>query len=186
MWTFSIHLWVTNPEVGIWKSPALIALGSISRYTNCSRSGRIDGGDALSTFLKDWARQLGKPRRILHDTCGTGFRNQLRTEAIDTSGWKIIMAPPGTQSQNGLAERAVLSLKVAVRNALSAESRPVAGQRVSTLSVISKNHAPNTINGAPTIVGNARAMRYPFRICARGLQSQSGFGKPGGSANERG
>ena len=92
---------------------------------------------------------LGKPQRIISDNGGPGFKNQAWQEASHTFGWQLVNAPPNTQSQNGLAERAVRTLKVALKNILSTESRPKISQKYVTMAVIAKNHAPHTITGIP-------------------------------------
>ena len=102
----------------------------------------------MGTFLNYSARNLGKPRRILTDADGPGFRNHARTDASDTLGWQLIAALPGTQSPNGLTERAARSIKTAARHITSTESRPKAAHRILTMAVLSKNHAPHTIDGA--------------------------------------
>ena len=92
----------------------------------------------VETFINDWVRTLGKPRRILLDNGGPGFKNQARNDASYVFGWQLAQEPPNTQSQNGLDERAVRSLKVAVGNILSTESRPRIDQRILTMAVIAK------------------------------------------------
>ena len=138
-----------HPEINGGKSPALIVVDSLSRYINCSLLKRVTGDCILETLLNDWVRTLGKPRKILTDHHGPGFRSKIWTDASDIYGWQLITAPPSTQSQNGLAERAVRSLKVAVRNILSTESRPKIDQMILTQAVIAKNHAPHAITGIP-------------------------------------
>ena len=93
----------SHPEVQGGKSPALIMVDSLSRYVNCSLIGKLTGENVLQTFLNDWVRPLGKPRRILMDNGGPGFKNKAWTDASGIFGWQIVMAPPQTQSQNGLA-----------------------------------------------------------------------------------
>ena len=55
------------------------------------------------------------------------------------------MAPPITQSQNGIDGRDVRPLKTDVRNISSTELHPKVDQHVATLASIAKNNAPNTI-----------------------------------------
>ena len=138
-----------HPDVNGGKSPALILIDSLSSYVNCSPMPQISGKCVLDAFLNDWVRPLGKPRRILLDNGCPGFKNHLWAESNHVFGWQLAQAPPKTQSQNGLAERAVRSLKVAAGNILSSESLPKIEQTVLTLAVIAKNHAPHTITGLP-------------------------------------
>ena len=124
-------------------------IDGLSRFVNCSLLSRLSGECVVQTFINDWVRTLGKPRRILLDNGGPGFKNQSWTEASHVFGWKLVQAPPNTQPQNGLAERAARSLKVEVRNILSTESRPLIEQRILTMAVIAKNRAPRAITGIP-------------------------------------
>ena len=139
----------SHQEIKGGKADALIAVDSLPRYANCSLIARIAGECILATSSYDWVRPLGKPRLILLDHSGPGFRCKIWTDRSGLIGCKIICAPPGTQSQNGLSGRAVRSLKVAARNILSTESRPEIEQRVLTSADIARNHSARTITGIP-------------------------------------
>ena len=131
------------------KFPALIMVDILSRYVNCSLIPKVTGGHVTAAFLNDWVRPLGKPRRVLMDQGGPGFRSGERTQASDTFGWQLVAAPVRTQSQNGLAERNVRSIKTAIRNLLAAESYPKPEQRIITMAAIAENHAPHSLTGLP-------------------------------------
>ena len=131
------------------KLPALITVGSLPRYVNCSLIPKVTGEHVPAAFLNDWVRPLGKPRRVLMGQGGPGFRSGAWTQASDTFGWQLVAAPVRTQSQNGLAGRNARSIKTAVRNLLAAESYPKPEQRIVTLAVIAKNHAPHSLTGLP-------------------------------------
>ena len=117
----------SHPEVKGGGHHALIVVGSLSLYVNCSSIGKLSGRNALSTFLNGWVRPMGKPRRILMDNGGPGLRSTIWTDASDTSGWQIVTTPPLAQSQNGIAERAVRSLKTEGLDISPIESHPQGG-----------------------------------------------------------
>ena len=114
----------SHPDVEGRKSPSLIMFGRSPRYTNWSLIPRVSGKCVLCNFPNDWFRALGRLRRILLDSGGHGIRNRLWADAIHTFGRQLAPAPPNIQSQDGLAEREVWALKVAVRNILAPESQP--------------------------------------------------------------
>ena len=144
-----------HPDAKGGKSPASIMTDGLSRFAICSLLQKLAGEFAVGTFLNGWVRSVGKPRRILLDNGCHGFRNHAWGESSHVFVWQLVQAPPNTQSQNGMAERAALSLKVDVRNFTYTESMPGIEQRISPMAVIEKNHDPHSITGGPPSLARA-------------------------------
>ena len=85
-----------------------------SRFINCTLLIALDAEHVGQTFLIDWVRTIGKPRRIITDAGGPNLTGDFRMELSHMYGWQMIQAPQFTPQQNGLAERAVRSFKIAV------------------------------------------------------------------------
>ena len=78
-----------------------------------------------------------------------GVKSHVRDDASDTSRWQLAMAPPITQSKNGLEERGARPTTVAGRSISPSQPRPVVNQSVLTLEVMAGNQPPHTTTGAP-------------------------------------
>ena len=82
-------------------------IASLSRFINCSLLTARTAGHVGQTFVNDWARAIGKPRRIIKDASGTSLTGEFWRELSHVYGWEMIQAPLFTPQQNGLAERDV-------------------------------------------------------------------------------
>ena len=68
------------------------------------------------TFLNDWVRAIGKPRRIITDAGGPSLTGNFRRDLSHVYGWEMIQVPQFAPQQDGLAERAVRSFKIEAGN----------------------------------------------------------------------
>ena len=130
-------------------SPALFAIDSLSRFVNCSLLVGRAAEHVGQTFANDWVRTIGKPRRIITDSGGPSLAGNFWRELGHLYGWQMIQAPQFTPHQNGLADRAVRSFKIAVKNIFSAAENACPCQEILTQAVIAKNHVPHTTTGMP-------------------------------------
>ena len=56
------------------KTPAaLLMVDALTRFVNCSILPKVTAEEVANTFVNDWVRCLGKPRRIILDHGGPGF-----------------------------------------------------------------------------------------------------------------
>ena len=106
-------------------------------------------GHAAQIFINDWVRTLGKPRRIITDRGGPTLQGEAWADLSDIYGWEMIHAPKFAPHQNGLAERSTRSLKIAVKNLITATQTTGPTQDILTQAVIAKNHAPHSVAGIP-------------------------------------
>ena len=129
--------------------PALFMIDSLSRFINCSMLIGRTAEHVGSVFVNDWVRTIGKPRRIITDAGGPSLTGNFWRELSHVYGWQMIQAPQFTPQQNGLAERAVRSFKIAVKNIFAATKDACPCQEILTQAVIAKNHVPHTTTGLP-------------------------------------
>ena len=52
---------------------ALVMVCALARFTVCSLLPNLTGDCVAVTFMNDWVRFLGKPRRLISDSGGPGF-----------------------------------------------------------------------------------------------------------------
>ena len=100
-------------------------------------------------FLNDWARALGKQRRIPTDRGGAGLSGEFRSEMSHVFGRQMIRAPTQSPHQNGLDGRSVRSLAPAARNIIHATDAKCPSQEVLTQAAIAENHVPRAKTGIP-------------------------------------
>ena len=143
------HSMIAGGEKVSKEFPALFTIDSLSRFINCSLLISRTAEHCGQTFLNDCVRTIGKPRRIITDAGGPTLTGAFWRELSDTYGRQMIQGPKFTPQQNGLAERAVRSFKIAVRNIYYSMENPCPCQEILTQAVIAKNHVPRTATGIP-------------------------------------
>ena len=130
--------------------PELFTIDSLSMFINfflfVARSADRAGG----TFVNDWARTIGKPRRIIADSVGPSLTWDFRRELSRAYGRQMIHAPQFTHQQNGLAERVVRPFSNSTRNIFGAVENPRPCRGIPTQSVVAKNHVPHSTTEMPT------------------------------------
>ena len=128
---------------------ALIMVCALTRFTVCSLLSNLSADCVAVTFVNDWVRFLGKPRRIISDRGGPGFTGNAWNSLSNIFGWQDVRAPAGAAYQNGLCERSVRQIKIAVRTIMVAERSTKPTQLILTWATIAKNHVPHATTGIP-------------------------------------
>ena len=119
----------------------------------CSLLANLAGDCAAVTFMNDWVRFLGKPRRLISGIGGPRFTGEAWASLGNIFGWQDVRAPAGAAYQNGLCERDARQVKIAVRTITVAEGCIHPNQLILTWATIAKNHVPHATTGIPPAYG---------------------------------
>ena len=128
--------------------PALLIADCLSRFAICSSIRDLREATLTSTLVSDWIRPLGKPRRIISDNGPPGMTGIEWGEFPHAFCIQLVRAPKETPQQNGLAERVVRSLKIALKQLLLDRSVMPSQSLVSHVTM-ARNHFPHTVTGIP-------------------------------------
>ena len=139
---------VSGGEIAM-EYPALLTIDSLSRFINCSLLINRSSIHAGQVFMNDWARTIGNPRRIFTVRGGPTLSGASWAELSHAFGWEMIHAPQFPSHQNGSDERSTRSLKIAIKNIISATGALGPSQEIVTQAVIAKNHVPHAVTGLP-------------------------------------
>ena len=128
--------------------PALLVIDCLSRFAICTLLPNVKAGTLTGVLLNDWIRPIGKPRRIICDNGPPGMTGAEWGDLSHIYCIQIAHAPKTAPQQNGLAERAVRSIKTATRQLMSGPNM-APSQTILTQVTMARNHVPHTVTGIP-------------------------------------
>ena len=127
----------------------MIMICAFSRLTIAKLIKDQVGKTLLSTFLDSWVSHFGKPQQVLVDAAANlSSKEWLRWG--EAWGVKIMCAPGSCQYQNGLVERAVRTLKCALKVITKIQPKMSFEEKLR-VACFAKNNAPSTVHNHPPV-----------------------------------
>ena len=138
----------TRKEIRGKNFQALHMVDCLSRFAIFPLINDFREATMAGALMNDLIRPLGKPRRIIPDNGPPGMRGQEWGDLSHAFCIQLAHAPKETPNRNGLVERAVRSIKVALgKLLLDVTVQPP--QALITQVTMARNHCPHIVTGNP-------------------------------------
>ena len=125
----------------------------------------------ITILINDWARTLGKPRRIIMDNGSPGMFGTEWGEISHTYATQLVHAPKSASYQNGLSERVVRSHRRFAIDSLCVGYPPATEDSHPCRYGAQSCSAHNRRDAS--VAGDDWDFRPPSRTCSHRLATQS-------------